>query len=77
MFAIIYLLRSSFFLVLFFGTTSGIRFSGIIEVPSSGLRALEAGVRALVTVGVTAVYARTIPWSGRTTPISVPASPSI
>ena len=77
---------SSFFLVLFFGTTSGILFSGILDVPSSELRELEAGVRALVPVGVTVVYARTIPWSGRTTPGSlsvcptpgsVPASPSI
>ena len=77
---------SSFFLVLFIATASGILFSGILDVPSSGLRAHEARVRALVIVGVTLVYARTIPWSGRTTPGSlsvcptpgsVPAPPSI
>ena len=76
----------SFFLVFFFGTTSGILFSGILDVPSSGIRALEAEVRALVLMGVTVVDAWTIPWSGRTTPGSisvcptpgsVPASPSI
>ena len=50
-FPIIYLLRSSFFLVLFFCTASGILFSGILDVPSSGIRKLEAGVRALVPVG--------------------------
>ena len=77
---------SSFFLVFFFGTTSGILFCGILDVPSSGLGTLEAGVQALVPVGVIVVDARTIPWSGHTTPgslsvcptpRSVPASPYI
>ena len=77
---------SSFFLVLFISTTSGILFCGILDVPSIGLGTLEAEVRELVPVGVTVVDARTIPWSGRTTPGSlsvcptpgsVPDSPSI
>ena len=77
---------SSFFLVLFIATTSGILFCGILDVTSIGLGTLEAEVRALVPVGVTVVDARTIPWYGRTTPGSisvcptpgsVPASPSI
>ena len=67
---------SSFFLVFFFCTTSGILFSGILDVPSSGLGTLEAGVRALVPVGVTVVNARTIPWSGRTTPGSLSVYPT-
>ena len=77
---------SSFFLVFFIGTTSGILFCGILDVPSIGLGTLESGVRALVPVGVTVVDARTIPWYDRTTPGSlsvcptpgsVPASPFI
>ena len=61
-------------------------FCVILDVPSIGLGTLEAGVRALVPVGVTVVDAWTIPWSGRTTtgslsvcptPGSVPASPFI
>ena len=77
---------SSFFLVFFIATTSGILFCGILDVPSIGLGTLEAGVRELVPVGVTVVDARTIPWSGSTTPGSlsvcptsgsVPASPFI
>ena len=76
----------SFFLVFFIGTTSGILFCGILDVPSRGIGTIEAGVGALVPVSVTVVDARTIPWSGRTThgslyvcltPGSVPASPSI
>ena len=45
--------------------------SCIIDVPDSGLRTLETGVGTLVPVGVTFVDARTIPWSGRTTPGSL------
>ena len=58
----------SFFPVFFIATTSGILFCGILDVPSIGLGTLEAGVRALFPVGVTVVDARTIPWSGSTTP---------
>ena len=46
---------SSFFLVFFIATTFGILFCGILDVPSIGLGTLEAGVRALVPVGVTVV----------------------
>ena len=67
---------SSFFLVLFIATTSGILFCGILDVPIIGLGTLEAGVRALVPVGVTVVDARTIPWSGRTTPGSISVCPT-
>ena len=86
MFAIINILMSSFFLVFFIATTCGILFCGILDVPSSGLGTLEAGVWAIVPVGVTVVDARTNPWSGHTTPGSlsvcptpgsVPASPFI
>ena len=67
---------SSFFLVLFIGTISGILFHGILDVPSIGLGTLEAGVRALVPVGVTVVDARTIPWSVRSTPGSLSVCPT-
>ena len=76
----------SFLLVFFIATASGILFFGILDVPRIGLRTLEAGVRTLVPVSVTVVDARTILWSGRTTPVSlsvcptpgsVPASPFI
>ena len=74
----------SLLLVLFVTTTSGVLFCCILDVPGTGLRALETGVGTLVPVGVTVVDAWTIPWSGRTTPGSlsvchtpgsVPASP--
>ena len=77
---------SLFLLVFFINTASGILFCCILDVPSIGLRTLEAGVRTLMPVGVTVVDAQTIPWSGRTTPGSlsvyptpgsVPGSPSI
>ena len=61
---------SSFFPVFFFGTTSGILFSGILDVPSIGLRALEAGVRALVPVGVTVVVVEGEPTPHRGTALS-------
>ena len=67
---------SSFFLVFFIATTSGILFCGILDVPSIGLGTLEAGLRAFVPVGVTVVDARTIPWSGRTTPGSLSVCPT-
>ena len=69
----------SLLLVFFITTASGVLFCCIIDVP--GIR-----LRTLVPVGVTVVDARTIPWSGRTTPGilsvcptpgSVPASPFI
>ena len=67
---------SSFLLVFFIATTSGILICCILDVPSIGLGTLEAGVRALVPVGVTVVDARTIPWSGRTTPGSLSVCPT-
>ena len=66
---------SSFFLVFFIANTSGI-LCGILDVPIIGLGTLEAGVRALVPMGVTVVDARTIPWSGRTTPGSLSVCPT-
>ena len=43
----------------------------ILYVPGSRIRKLEARVGTLVSVGVTVVDARTIPWSVRTTPGSL------
>ena len=43
----------------------------ILDVPGSSIRTLEAGVGTLMSVSVTLVDARTIPWSGRTTPGSI------
>ena len=43
----------------------------ILYVPGCGLRKLEAGVGTLVSVGVTVVDAWTIPWSGRTSLVSL------
>ena len=76
----------SLLLVFFITTAAGVLFCCILDVPSIGLRTLETGVGTLVLVGVTVVDARTIPWSGCTTPLSlsvchtpgsVPASPFI
>ena len=39
-----------------------------------GLRTLETGVGKLVSVSVAVVNARTIPWSGRTTPEVFPSA---
>ena len=50
---------------------SSVFLSCILDVPGSGLRILEAGVGTLVSTSVTVVDARTIPWSGRTTPGSL------
>ena len=76
----------SLLLVFFITTASYVLFCYILDVPGIGLGTLESGVGTLVPVGVTVVDARTIPWSGRTTPGiisvcntpgSVPASPFI
>ena len=76
----------SLLLVLFITAASGVLFGCILDVPGIGLRTLETGVGTLVSVSVILVDARTITWSGRTTPGSisvchtpgiVPASPFI
>ena len=76
----------SLLFVLFITAASGVFLGCVLDVPGSGLRTLETGVGTLVPVSVTLVDARTIPWSGRTTPGSlsvchtpgsVPASPFI
>ena len=76
----------SLLFVFFITAASGVLFGCILVVSGSGLRTLETGVGTLVSVIVTVVDARTIPWSGRTTPVSlsvchtpgsVPASPFI
>ena len=61
----------SLLLVFFITTASGALFCCILYVPGIGLRTLETGVGTLVSVSVTVVDARTIPWSGRTTPGSL------
>ena len=61
----------SLLFVFFITTTSGVLFDCIIDVPGIGLMTLETGVGTLVPVSVTVVDARTIPWSGRTTPGSL------
>ena len=43
----------------------------IFNVPGGGLGTLEAGVGALVSVGVAVVDTWAIPWSGCTTPGSI------
>ena len=76
----------SLLFVLFITAASGVLFGCILDVSSIGIRTLETGVGTLVSVSVTVVDARTIPWSGCTTPGSlsvchtpgsVPASPLI
>ena len=83
MFAIILLIMLSLLFLLFIAAPSNVFLSFILDVPGSGLRTLETGLGTLVSVSVTVVDARTIPWSGRTTsgslsvchtPGSVPAS---
>ena len=61
----------SLLFVLFITADSGVFLGCIIDVPGYGLRTLETGVGALVSVSVTVVDAWTIPWSGRTTPGSI------
>ena len=68
---------SLFLLVFFIANTSGILFCCILDVTIIGLGTLEAGLRALVPVGVTVVDARTIPWFGRTTPGSISVCPTL
>ena len=63
----------SLLVVLLIAAPSSVFLSCILDVPGSGLRTLEAGVGTLVSVSVTVVDARTIPWSGRTTPGSLSA----
>ena len=86
MFAIIRLVILSLLFVLLIPAPSRVLLCCIFYVPGSGIRTIEAGVGTLVSVGVTVVDSRTIPWSGRTTPGSlsvcptpgsVPASPFI
>ena len=57
--------------VLFITAPSGVFLGCILDVPGSGIRTLETGVGTLVSVSVTVLDARTIPWSGRTTPGSL------
>ena len=71
MFAIILLVMMSLLFVHFIDTPSGVFLGCILDVPGSGLRTLEDGVGTLVSVSVTVVDARTITWSGRTTPRSL------
>ena len=61
----------SLLLVILIPTPSNILFSCIFYVPGCGIRTLDTGVGTLVSMSVTVVNARTIPWSGRTTPGSL------
>ena len=61
----------SLLFVLLIPAPSSVFLRCILDVPGSGLRTLEAGVGTLVSVSVTVFYARTLPWSGRTTPGSL------
>ena len=61
----------SLLFVLFIDAPLRVFLSCILDVPGSGLRTIETGVGTLVSVSVTLVDARTIPWSGRTTPGSL------
>ena len=63
----------SFLFVLFIDALPRVFLGCILDVPGSGLRTLETGVGKFVSVSVTVVDARTIPWSGRTTPRSLSA----
>ena len=54
--------------VILIPTPSVILLCCILYVTGCGIRTLETGVGTLVSVSVTVVDARTIPWSGRTTP---------
>ena len=58
----------SLLVVFFITAASGVFLGCILDVPGSGLRTLETGLGTLVSVIMTVVDARTIPWSGRTTP---------
>ena len=61
----------SLIFVLLIPTPLSVFLSCTLDVPGSGIRTLEAGVGTLVSVSVTVVDARTISWSGRTTPGSL------
>ena len=52
-------------------TPSGILFCCIFYVSGCRLKTLETGAGTLLSVSVAVVGARTIPWSGHTTPISL------
>ena len=64
----------SFIFVILVLTLSDILLGSIFNVSDGGLRTLEAGVRALVSVDVAVVYDQAIPWSGCTTPGSLSVS---
>ena len=61
----------SLIFVILIPTPSNILFRCIFYGPGCGIRTIETGVRTLVFVSVAVVDARTIPWSGRTTPGSI------
>ena len=61
----------SLLFVLLIPAPSSVFLRCILYVPGYGLQTLEAGVGTLVSVGVTVVDSRTIPWYGRTTPGSL------
>ena len=61
----------SLLFVILIPTPSNVLLCCIFYVPGCGLRTLETGVGTLVYVSVEVVDARTIPWSGRTTPRSL------
>ena len=61
----------SLLFVLFIAAPSCVFLGCILDVPGSGLRTIETVVGTLVSVILTVVDARNIPWSGRTTPGSI------
>ena len=61
----------SLLFVLLIPAPSSVFLRCILDVPGSGFRTLESGVGTLVSVSVTVVDARTIPWSICTTPGSL------
>ena len=61
-------LMLSLLFVFFITAAYGVFLGCILDVPGSGIRKLETGVETLVSVSMTVVDARTVPWSGRTTP---------
>ena len=61
----------SFLFVILVLTPSDILPGSIFNVSGGGLGTIEAGVGALVSVGVAVVDAQDIPWSGCTTPGSL------
>ena len=65
-----------FIFVILVLTPSDIFIGSIFNVSGGGLGTLEAGVGALVSVGVAVVDALAIPWSGRTTPGNLSVCPT-